>query len=210
MTMVDDFKYLKKHGFELLPYALAKSEDDAVRAAKEIGYPLVLKVVSPEITHKTDVGGVIVGIRNKTALLAAYKEILSNARGKKVEGVLVQKKARKGIELIIGGKKDAQFGYVVVLGFGGIYVEVFRDISARICPITEEDIREMVMELKSHPILLGMRGKKAIHMASLERILLNTCRFMQKEDISEIDLNPVVFNEKGYDIVDVRFKRAKS
>ena len=98
MTMVDDFKYLKKHGFKLLPYALAKSEDDAVKAAKEIGYPLVLKVVSPEITHKTDVGGVIVGIRNKTALVAAYKEILSNTRGKKVDGILVQKKARKGIE----------------------------------------------------------------------------------------------------------------
>lgn len=103
-----------------------------------------------------------------------------------------------------------QFGYVVVLGLGGIYVEVFGDISARICPITKEDVREMVMELKSHPILLGMRGKKAIHMASLEELLLNTCRFMQKEDISEIDLNPVVFNDRGYDIVDVRFKRAKS
>ncbi len=210
MTMIDDFRYLKKHGFELLPYALAKNEDEAVGAAKKIGYPLVLKIVSPEITHKTDVGGVIIGIKNKTALVAAYNEILSNARGKKVDGILVQKKARKGIELIIGGKKDVQFGYVVVLGLGGIYVEVFRDISARICPITEEDIKEMVMELKSHPILLGMRGKKAIHMASLEKLLLNTCRFMQKEDISEIDLNPVVFNEKGYDVVDVRFKRAKT
>jgi len=210
MTMIDDFKYLKKHGFELLPYALAKNEKEAVEAAKKIGYPLVLKVVSPEITHKTDIGGVIVGIKNKKALVAAYNEIVSNARGKRVDGILVQKKARKGIELIIGGKKDVQFGYVVVLGLGGIYVEVFRDISARICPITEEDIAEMVMELKSHPILLGMRGKKAIHMVSLEKLLLNACRFMQKEDIAEIDLNPVIFNERGYDIVDVRFKRAKS
>ncbi len=206
--MIDDFKFLEKHSFKLLPYRLAKSEQEAVEHAKKIGYPLVLKVVSPEISHKTDVGGVIIGIKNQVALSAAYKEIMENARGKKVDGILVQKKARKGIELIIGGKKDPQFGYMIVLGLGGIYVEVFRDISARICPVTKADIKEMVMELKSHPILLGMRGKKAIHMASLEKMILNVCRFMVREDISEIDLNPVVFNEKGCDIIDVRFKRS--
>lgn len=209
MTMIDDFKFLKKNGFDLLPYTLAKTEDEAIKHAKKIGYPVVLKVVSPEITHKTDVGGVIIGIKNKTALSAAYNEIMENAKGKRVDGILVQKKARKGIELIVGGKKDDQFGYIVVLGLGGIYVEVFRDISARICPITKGDVKEMVMELKSHPILLGMRGKKAIHMKSLEKLVLNVCKFMQKENISEIDLNPVVFNENGCDIVDVRFKRAK-
>jgi len=209
MTMVDDFKFLEKNGFKLLPYALARSEDEAIKHAKKIGYPLVMKVVSPEITHKTDVGGVIVGIKNKAALSAAYNEIMENAKGKKVGGILVQKKARKGIELIIGGKKDVQFGYTVVLGLGGIYVEVFRDISARICPVGKSDVKEMVMELKSHPILLGMRGKKAIHMKSLEKLVLNVCKFMQKHDIAELDLNPVVFNERGCDIIDVRFKRSK-
>jgi len=209
MTMIDDFNFLEKNNFKLLPYALAKTEDEAVKHAKKIGYPVVLKVVSPEISHKTDVGGVIVGIKNKMALSAAYREIMENTKGKKVEGILVQKKARKGIELIIGGKKDEQFGHTIVLGLGGIYVEVFRDISARICPISKEDVKEMVLELKSHPILLGLRGKKAIHMKTLERLVVNVCRFMQKEDISEIDLNPVVFNEKGCDIVDVRFKRSE-
>lgn len=209
MTMIDDFDFLEKNNFKLLPYALAKSEDEAVGHAKKIGYPVVLKVVSPEISHKTDVGGVIVGIKNHMALSAAYQEIMENTKGKRVDGVLVQKKARKGIELIVGGKKDEQFGHTIVLGLGGIYVEVFRDISARICPISKEDVKEMVLELKSHPILLGMRGKKAIHMKTLERLVLNVCRFMQKEDISEIDLNPVVFNEKGCDIVDVRFKRSE-
>ena len=209
MTMVDDFGFLEKHGFKLLPYALAKSREDAVKAAKKIGYPIVLKVVSPEITHKTDVGGVIVGIKNRDALAAAYNEITENTRGKKVDGILIQKKARKGIELIIGGKKDAQFGYTVVLGLGGIYVEVFRDISAIICPIKTEDVKEMVLELKSHPILMGMRGKKAIHMKTLEKLVIRVCKFMQAEDIEEIDLNPVVFNERGCDIIDVRFKRAK-
>ncbi len=210
MTIIDDFKFLEKHGFALLPYALAKSEAEVVEMGKKIGYPLVLKVVSPEITHKTDVGGVIIGIKNRKALRAAYNEIMENTRGKKVDGILVQKKARKGIELIIGGKKDAQFGHLVVLGLGGIYVEVFRDISARICPIRREDVKVMVMELKSHPILMGMRGKKAIHMKSLEELLLKVCRFMQKEDITEIDLNPVIFNENGCDVLDVRFKRTKT
>lgn len=208
MTMIDDFKFLEKHKFELLPYKLAKSSEGAVEAAKQIGYPVVLKVVSPEISHKTDYGGVIVGIKNTRALVAGYDEIMANVKGKKVDGILVQKKARTGIELIIGGKKDAQFGHMIVIGLGGIYVEVFRDISARICPITEKDVKEMVLELKSHPILMGMRGKKAIHMGSLEKLLLKVCRFMQKSEIEEIDLNPVVFNEKGYDIVDIRFRRS--
>ena len=207
--MIDDFKFLEKHNFELLPYKLAMNEKEAVAAAKKIGYPLVLKVVSPEISHKTDYGGVIVGIKNEKALIAGYNEIMKNVKGKKVDGILIQKKARKGVELIIGGKKDAQFGHMIVMGLGGIYVEVFRDISARICPITEENVKEMVMELKSHPILMGMRGKKAIHMESLEKLLVKVCRFMQKEDIVEMDLNPVVFNERGFDIVDIRFKRAE-
>lgn len=209
MTMIDDFHLLEKHGFKLLPYLLATSENEAVRAGEKMGYPLVLKIVSPEITHKTDIGGVIVGIKNKEALIVGYNEIIDNATGKKIDGILVQKKARKGIELIIGGKKDPQFGYTIVLGLGGIYVEVFRDITARICPITEEDIREMVLELKSNPILLGIRGKKAIHMESLEKLLLKVSKFMKDLDISEIDLNPVVFDENGCDIIDVRFKRSE-
>ncbi len=207
VTMTDDFVILEKNGFHLLPSVLAKSEQEAIKAAEKISYPVVLKIVSPDVVHKTDIGGVILGVKNREHLLIAYKEIMENAAGKKVNGILVQKIARKGIELIIGGKKDKQFGHMIVLGLGGIYVEVFRDITARICPITTENVNEMVLELKSHPILLGIRGKKAIHMQSLERLLLSVCRFMHKEDIVEIDLNPVIFDEKGCDIIDVRFKR---
>lgn len=205
--MTDDFALLEKNGFTLLSYKLVKSQSEAIAAAEKIGYPIVLKVVSPDVTHKTEIGGVIIGIKNRERLLGAYNEILENASGKRLDGVLVQKTARKGIELIIGGKKDPQFGHMIVLGLGGIYVEVFRDITARICPITKADVREMVMELKSHPILMGFRGKKAIHMESLERLLLMVCRFMQKENMAEIDLNPVVFDENGCDIIDVRFKK---
>ncbi len=207
MTLIDDFVLLEKHGFRLLPYRLAKDEGEAVKAAKAIGYPVALKIVSPEIEHKTDVGGVKVNIKNEDVLRLTFREIVQSAKGKKVEGVLVQAMARKGVELIIGGKKDPQFGHMVVLGLGGIYVEIFRDISARICPLTVADVDEMVSELKVHPLLEGARGKKPINKKSLEQLVLRVCAFMQEEDLKEMDLNPVVFDEKGCDIVDARFSR---
>jgi len=207
MTLIDDFVLLEKHGFRLLPYRLAKDEGEAVKAAKAVGYPVALKIVSPEIEHKTDVGGVKVNIKNEDVLRLTFREIVQSAKGKKVEGVLVQAMARKGVELIIGGKKDPQFGHMVVLGLGGIYVEIFRDISARICPLTVADVDEMVSELKVHPLLEGARGKKPINKKSLEQLVLRVCAFMQEEDLKEMDLNPVVFDEKGCDIVDARFSR---
>jgi len=205
MGMIENFKLLEKYGFTLLPYELAKNADEAVAIAKKLKYPIVLKIVSPEITHKTDVGGVKVNIKNEETLRLAYKDVLEGARGKKIDGVLVQKMARKGVELIIGGKKDEQFGYMVMLGLGGIYVEVFRDITARICPISEADVDEMVGELKSHPILTGARGKKPISIPALKTLLFKVCMFQSEEDIKELDLNPVVFNDEGCDIIDVRF-----
>jgi len=207
MTVVEDLALLEKHGFKLLPYSLAKSEDEALQYAKKIGYPVALKIVSPDIEHKTDIGGVRIGIKNAEGLRVSYKDIMQNASGKKVDGILVQKMARKGLELIIGGKKDPQFGHMIVLGIGGIYVEIFRDISARICPLIASDVDEMVAELKVHPLLEGARGKKPINKKALESLMLRVCRFMQEEDISEMDLNPVVFDERGFDIVDARYSK---
>ncbi|MFH1222600.1 MAG: acetate--CoA ligase family protein [Candidatus Micrarchaeota archaeon] len=209
MTLVDDFKLLEKNGYRLLPYGLAKSEADALALAKKFGYPIAMKIVSPAIIHKTDVGGVKLGIRNDEVLRHHYNELTASASGKKVDGVLVQKMARRGVELIIGGVYDQQFGHMIILGFGGVYVEVFKDITARICPITNDDVKEMVMELKAHPILLGARGKKAINIDGLESLMVKTCKFMVKEQIREIDLNPVIFDERGYDIVDARFRLMK-
>lgn len=207
MTLIDDFALLEKNGFKLLPYGLAKTEEEAVKIAKKLGYPLAIKIVSPEIEHKTDVGGVKIGIKNELILRDVFREVSEKANGKKIDGILVQKMARKGIELIIGGKKDPQFGHMIVVGLGGIYVEIFRDISARICPITRGDIEEMIGELKSHPLLEGARGAKPINKKKLEDLMLKASSFMEKEDIKEMDLNPVVFDENGCDIIDARFKR---
>jgi acyl-CoA synthetase (NDP forming) len=133
--------------------------------------------------------------------------MMSSVKGKKIDGVLIQKMARKGVELIVGGKKDPQFGHMIVVGIGGIYVEIFRDISARICPVEEKDVEEMISELKSHPLLEGARGKRPINKKALTDLVIKTSQFMIKEDIKEMDLNPVVVDENGFDIVDARFKR---
>jgi len=207
MSMFSDFKLLEKHGFKLIPYRFATSEKESVEMANELKYPVAMKVISDEISHKTDVGGVKINLKNSISVKSAFNEIMSNTKRFNVKGVLIQKMSRKGVELIVGGKKDVQFGHMIVLGLGGIYVEVFKDITARICPINSSDVIEMVYELKSHPILVGTRGKKAINLSSLTSLLIKTCKFMEQENISEIDLNPVVFNSRGCDIVDVRFSK---
>ena len=207
MTILDDIRVLEKNGFKLLPYKLSKSEDEAVSIAKKIGYPIALKVVSDAISHKSDIGGVKIRIRSEEALRGAYKDILSAVKGKKIDGILVQKMARRGIELIIGGKKDPQFGHMVVLGLGGIYVEIFKDVTARICPVNEQDVEEMISELKAHPLIEGARGEKPIDIKALKKLVVNVCRFIRKEDLKELDLNPVIFDSEGGDIVDARFIR---
>lgn len=205
--MIEEIKLLKKYGFQPLPYGVAKNINQAEKIAKKLKYPIALKIISKQIEHKTDFGGVKIGIRNVDALRVAYADIMHGAKGKKVDGILVQKMARKGIELIIGGKKDPSFGHMIVLGLGGIYVEIFRDVTARICPIEREEIEGMVHELKAHPLIEGARGKKPINKKALEDMVLKTCKLMMKEDLKELDLNPVIFDHKGGDIVDVRFRR---
>jgi acetyl-CoA synthetase (ADP-forming) len=207
MTILDDFKVMERNGFKLLPYGLAKSEENAVKIAKKLGYPVALKVVSDAISHKSDIGGVKIRIRKEEALRVAYQDIMYNVKGKKIDGILVQKMARRGMELIIGGKRDPQFGHMVVLGLGGIYVEIFRDVTARICPVTEDDVEEMIGELKAHPLIEGARGGKPIDKAGLKRMVLAACKFIRKENLKELDLNPVIFDHKGGDIVDARFVR---
>lgn len=207
MTIVEDLKILEKNGFQVLPYELAVNEEEAVKIAKKIGYPIAMKVVSSQIEHKTDIGGVVIDVKNETLLRQGFQDIEKKVRGKKIDGIMVQKMARKGIELIVGGKKDPQFGHMVIVGLGGIYVEIFKDVSARICPVTNEDVKEMFTELKANALLEGARGKRPVNKKKLEELVVKICRFMQKYDVKELDLNPVICDHEGYDILDVRFSR---
>ena len=196
---------LKKYKISVVEGGVVQNKEDALKLAKQLGYPIVLKVISPEISHKSDRGCVRVGISNPQSLSIAYRETLKHAGNARVDGVLVQKMARPGVELIIGGKKDEQFGPLVLFGIGGIFVEVLKDVSMRVCPIKRSDAKEMVHEIKGFPLLTGVRGREPVDLKSLETLLVNVSHFLyENKNIGELDLNPVIAYKKGYAIVDVR------
>ncbi|VVB66572.1 Acetate--CoA ligase [ADP-forming] I subunit beta [Candidatus Gugararchaeum adminiculabundum] len=204
MDLIKTLALLKKYKIPLAEMTVARSKSEAVSAAKKLGYPVALKIYSKEILHKTDIGGVKLKLQDAAQVGAAYDEIMQAVKGKSVEGVLVQKMAAKGLELIIGGKIDAQFGPLVLFGLGGIYVEVLRDVSLRICPITEDDAREMVSEIKGRALLDGARGRKPVDKLALQKMLVNVSKMLYNEKIKELDFNPVIAYEKGCMAVDVR------
>jgi acetyl-CoA synthetase (ADP-forming) len=172
-------------------------------------YPVVLKVVSPDILHKTEAGGVMVGLKSKEEVERAYSQILSNARQHdpkaRVEGVLVQSMAPQGVQVIVGGLRDSTFGPTVLFGLGGVFVEVLKDASFRVAPITRLDSRQMIEEIRSFPLLKGVRGQPASDEEAISQILLATSRIMlENPQIQQIDLNPVIVYAKGASVVDAR------
>ncbi|MBI5158628.1 acetate--CoA ligase family protein [Candidatus Micrarchaeota archaeon] len=205
MDYVQAVGLLEKYGVKVISGSIARDKREAKKAAAKMGFPVVLKVVSKEISHKSDKGCVRVGITSEKTLEHAFDEIIHNAGSAKVDGVLVQKMARKGVELIVGGKRDAQFGPLVIFGLGGVFVEVLRDVSIRICPITEQDADEMIREIKTYPLLTGVRGTLPSDVTAIRKLLMQVSKLMVKEEkVKELDLNPVIVHEKGYDVVDVR------
>ncbi|OYT56165.1 MAG: acetyl-CoA synthetase [Desulfurococcales archaeon ex4484_217_2] len=198
-------------GIPIAKSFLAKTSDEALKIANKLGYPVVLKIVSPDILHKTDVGGVIVNIKNDKELVEAYNKILKNVREKKpeakIEGILVQEMVPEGVEVIVGAIKDPFFGYAIMFGLGGIFVEILRDVSFRIVPLTEEDAYQMITEIKAYPILKGVRNLPPRDIESIVKILLNTSKLLERTSlIKELDLNPIMVYEKGKGakVVDVK------
>lgn len=192
--------FLEKEGFPVAKRKIVRTEEDMLKAAKEIGYPLVLKVVSKKILHKSDVGGVKTDLRNENELRTAFKEIMNI---KDAEACLVQKFII-GDWFLIGLKKDPTFNHVIAFGTGGIYTEVIKDVALRICPIGLDEVRKMMKETKSYKILEGIRGKR-LNIESVEKMLLKTSDLTRKyPNIQELDINPLVVNEKESVVVDVR------
>ena len=170
---------------------------------------MVLKVISPEITHKTDAGGVKLNLSTPKQVGKAYDDIVKSAKhynpGAVIHGVSVQKMAPPGIEVIMGMSRDPQFGPVLMFGLGGILVEVLKDVSFRIVPLTPRDAREMIREIKGYPLLMGYRGQAAVDAAKLEEMLLKISAFMENApDIQELDLNPVFAYADDVIAVDAR------
>jgi acetyl-CoA synthetase (ADP-forming) len=197
----------KAYGLPVGVWKIIKTADEARTAGREIGYPLVMKIVSPDIIHKSDVGGVILNIKDGKEAAEAFRRIegIRERTGCRLEGALVEKMAKQGTETIIGAKRDPQFGPVILFGLGGIFVEIFKDVSFRVAPITKEDAMEMITELKAYPILKGIRGRSPSDVEAVAASLLKVSSMvMDLPEIKELDLNPTIVYEKGCRIVDAR------
>ncbi|MDB9823226.1 acetate--CoA ligase family protein [Deltaproteobacteria bacterium] len=202
-------KILKEIGINVTEPVLAKTKEEAVAAADNQGYPAVMKIISPQITHKSDIGGVKLGLNTADDVAGAYEEIMTTAMEKvpdaTIEGISLQKMADPGLELVMGMAKDPQFGPMLMFGLGGTFVEVLKDISFRIAPLTEEDAGEMIRQIKAHAIIKGYRGQPPVDMEYLEELLMKLSKFVeQNPEIKEIDINPLIAYNKGAVAVDAR------
>ena len=198
-----------EYGIPVTRFELAKDEAGAVKSATSIGFPIVLKIVSPDIIHKSDVGGVIVGIKTAKDVRNGYRQIMNSISKHnpkaRIEGMLIQEMAPAGTEVIVGSIKDPQFGPALMFGLGGIFVEVLKDVTFRVAPITEDEATEMITEVKAYPLLKGYRNTPPADLKAITKILLNTSRLvMDHQEIKELDLNPIMVYEKGAKTVDAR------
>ncbi len=195
---------LAREGIPTTSIAVAHSAVEAVEISNRIGYPIVLKVLSPEVIHKSDLGGVKVNLQDAEEVERAYTEIIKSFSDKKLVGVAVQNMAPQGLEAIIGVSRDPAFGPVLMFGLGGVFVEVLKDVSFRILPVKEADIDEMLQEIRGYNLLRGYRGT-AVDLAALKELLFKISNLVMKyPEIKELDLNPVFLYPQGNIIIDAR------
>ena len=209
LTESESKELLKVIGIPTTIMERATSESEAVSLSEKIGFPVVLKIDSVDISHKSDAGGVKVGLKTKEEVSKAYQEIMDSVKEKfpqaHIDGVTVQNMARPATEVIIGMTKDAQFGPVLMFGLGGVWVEVLKDVAFRIVPLSRYDANEMIKEIKGYPLLEGYRGSEPANISILEDMLVKISDFMEKTpEIKEMDLNPIFAYKDGAIAVDAR------
>ncbi len=200
---------VKEYGINVPKFQIATNEKEAAKIAEEIGYPIVAKIVSPEIIHKSDAGGVKVNLKNAADVQAAYKTIVENAKKynskANILGVLVMEMAPAGTEVIVGAIKDPQFGATIMFGLGGIFVEVLKDVTFKIAPVSIDEAKEMITGLKAYALLKGYRNTPAADINALAEILVKVSKLLTDyPEIKELDLNPVMAYAKGASTVDAR------
>ena len=198
---------MKAYGIPIPAYSTAATADDAVREAGTIGYPVVLKILSKDILHKSDAGGVKLNLKSEEDVRSAFSEIMENAKkygaehGHEVDlsrGVFITQFSDMGTEVIIGVTKDPQFGHAIMFGLGGIFVEVLKDVTFRLIPLTENDAREMVHEIKAAKILEGVRGQAPRDVDALVEVILCVSKMIDENpEINELDCNPTFLYAKG-------------
>lgn len=203
----ESFEILKAYGIPVPPYGIAKTAEEALKIADKIGYPVAMKIVSPEILHKTDVGCVKLNV-GRERVISTFYELVKRAEDylkADVEGVMVQKMMPLGREVIVGMKRDPQFGPLIMFGMGGIYVEVFKDVSFRIAPIDRNEALDMIREVKAYSILKGVRGERPSDIDALVDVIVRISKLsLDFDEIVEMDLNPVFVYEKGCCVVDAK------
>ena len=201
LNELDAKNLLKNYGISMAESYAAQSIEEAKTIGSKVGYPVVMKILSSDILHKTEAGCVFVGVKDEDELCDTFVEILKNSKAYNqsacIDGVLIQEMAPKGLEVIVGMKKDPQFGPTIMVGMGGIYVEVFKDVSLRLLPIEQKDAKKMIEETKLSKIISGARGT-VYDQKFLEDTLVKLSELVLKNpDIDEIDINPLFLYEKG-------------
>jgi acetate---CoA ligase (ADP-forming) subunit beta len=197
---------LKAYGVEVTRDVVCQSSDEAVRAAERIGYPVVVKLVSPQVVHKTELNAVKLNLRSATEVRAVYDEMMERARNSRfqVNGILVSETAT-GTEFIIGSLRDKQFGPLVMLGLGGIFVEIYKDVSYRLAPVEPIDVMDMISELKGKRMLEGFRGKEKVDVQALTQAVVSVSQLISDfPGIAEMDLNPIFGSSRGIKVADAR------
>jgi acetyltransferase len=203
----DSIEFLSREGIRVVPSRQAGTEDEAAAAARALGYPVAVKMNSPDVTHKSDVGGVLLNVKDEAGVRKAFRDLAGIVQrlGAREGGVLVSAMASKGHEIIVGVTRDLQFGHAVMFGMGGILVEVLRDVSFRIVPFSEKDAAEMIEETRGARLLQGVRGGRPADVAALRQLLVEISGLVARHrEIDEMDLNPVIVHEKGLTVVDAR------
>jgi acetyltransferase len=203
---------LQAYGFSLPKSLFARTSEEAIAAARGIGYPVVMKIVSPQVIHKSDIGGVRINLAGKKEVENAFFDITTHIRNimpaAHIYGVMIQEMVPKGKEVIMGITEDPQFGHMIMFGLGGIYVEVLKDISFRIVPLSREDAHEMIRETKTFPLLRGVRGEAEADIGAIEKSLLLLSQMaMDFPQIIEGDINPLLVRQRGEGVIaiDARF-----
>ena len=195
---------LEAYGIRTTGAEVASTEDDAVQMALNLGYPVVLKVLSKIVVHKTDAGGVKLGLNDEDDVRQAYREIAASFADKEMIGAAVQKMAVPGLEVIVGFTRDESFGPVLMFGLGGIFAEVLKDVTFRVLPITPDSIMEMIKEIKGYSLLTGYRGS-AVDIEALQDLLVRVSNLaLSNPSIRELDINPAFLYPSGYMAVDAR------
>jgi acetyltransferase len=202
-------KFLAEYNIPYPPNGFARNVTEAQAVASRIGYPVVLKVVSKDVSHKSDAGGVLLGIKTPDELTAGYERIIDRVGqtmpSAEIEGMLVCEHVSQGLEVIVGVTQDANYGPIMMFGLGGIYTEIYRDVAFRLAPLSRQNAEEMIREIKGFPILAGTRGHSGYDIGALVKLIISVSRLaVENQNIQELDLNPIRIFEKGLMALDIR------